>query len=181
MASSSGRFMSDDGRVAFATADALVPTDTNGKIDVYEYVDNRPQLITNGTGDRDMQSGTIVYPSTHVGLEGISADGVDLYFSTFESLVATDRNGSFIKFYDARTGGGFPFVPPALPCSAADECHGDTSVKAPESQVGTGAGLNDSSAESKPAVKKKKKAQRKRRHGRNGKRDKKHGRGSRHG
>ncbi len=180
MASTSGRFMSDDGRVAFATADALVPADTNGKIDVYEYVDNRPQLITNGTGDRDMQSGTVVYPSTHVGLEGISTDGVDLYFSTFESLVGTDRNGSFIKFYDARTNGGFPFVPPALPCSAADECHGDTSPKAVESQVGTAAELNSSAADVQEGSKKKK-PHRKKRHGRHQKRDQKQGQGGRHG
>ena len=48
-ASQSGRFMADDGKVAFSTTDALVSGDTNGKFDVYEFVDNRPQLISTGT------------------------------------------------------------------------------------------------------------------------------------
>ena len=78
-----------------------------------------------------MQARTELYPSTHTGLEGISADGTDIYFSTFDTLVPQDGNGSFVKFYDARTGGGFPFTPPALPCSAADECHGDTEHAGP--------------------------------------------------
>jgi hypothetical protein len=144
MASTSGRFMSDDGRVVFATADRLVPADTNGKIDVYEFTENRPQLITTGTGDRDMQSRSLLYPSTNIGVEGISADGVDIYFSTFQTLVPQDGNGSFVKFYDARAGGGFPYTPSSLPCAAADECHGDASIASPEPQVGTGADLGAS-------------------------------------
>ena len=35
-----------------------------------------------------------------------------------------DQNGQFIKFYDARAGGGFPVEVPLQPCQAADECHG---------------------------------------------------------
>ena len=52
-ASQGGPFMSDDGRAFFATREALVPQDTDGIIDVYEFVDGRPQLITTGTGTRD--------------------------------------------------------------------------------------------------------------------------------
>ena len=44
-----GLFMSDDGRTFFSTKAALVPFDTNGKIDVYEYTEGRPQLISSGT------------------------------------------------------------------------------------------------------------------------------------
>jgi hypothetical protein len=76
-----------------------------------------------------------------VGLEAVSADGTDVYFSTFDTLVPQDQNGEFIKFYDARTGGGFPFQPPPPPCKAADECHGVGSVGPPSPQVGTGAPL----------------------------------------
>ena len=46
--SQNGLFMSDDGRVYFATRDALVPQDANGIRDVYEFVDNNAQLITSG-------------------------------------------------------------------------------------------------------------------------------------
>ena len=72
-----GRFMSDDGRVAFTTSDALVPGDTNNILDVYEFVDGRPHLITSGTGERDrFPGGLLIYPTHYVGLEAVSADGV---------------------------------------------------------------------------------------------------------
>ena len=109
MASNSGRFMSDDGRVAFATADALSPRDTDGIVDVYEYTGGRPQLIGAGTGDRDVVPKlALLYPGQVVGLESMSRDGRDLYFSTYDTLVPQDQNGPFVKFYDARVGGGFP-------------------------------------------------------------------------
>jgi len=120
--SDDGLFMADDGRTFFYTPDALVPQDTNELHDVYEYVGGRPQLITAGTGSLD----EVVTNNQErtVGLAGVSADGVDVYFSTFDVLVGQDENGQFAKYYDARTNGGFPAPPAALPCAAADECHG---------------------------------------------------------
>lgn len=139
MASDSGRFMSDDGRVAFATAEALSPRDTDGIVDVYEYTEGRPQLISGGNGDRDIVPKlAILYPGQVIGLESMSRDGTDLYFSTFETLVPQDENGPFVKFYDARTGGGFPVPGKLLPCEAADECHGETSLPPANPEVGTG-------------------------------------------
>ncbi len=121
-ASLDGLFMANDGRAFFYTPDALVPQDTNHLHDVYEFVEGRPQLITSGTGSEDTQ--TTPNQVRAAGLEGVSADGVNVYFSTYETLVPQDHNGQFMKFYDARTDGGFPYVPPAPPCEAADECHG---------------------------------------------------------
>jgi sugar lactone lactonase YvrE len=121
-ASVHGIFMSNDGRTFFYSPDALVPQDTNGLHDVYEFVEGRPQLITSGLGSSDKQ--VTVGQVRPAGLEGVSGDGVNVYFSTYDTLVPQDRNGQFLKFYDARTGGGFPIVPPATPCAAADECHG---------------------------------------------------------
>jgi hypothetical protein len=142
LAASNGLFMSDDGRTFFSTKAALVPFDSNGKTDVYEYTEGRPQLISSGTSSTDTWGGgLLIYPSMTVGLEGVSADGVDVYFSTFATLVPQDHNGEFVKFYDARTGGGFPFQAPPPPCKAADECHGAGSVGLPNPQVGTGAQL----------------------------------------
>ncbi len=149
-ASESGRFMSDDGRVAFTTADALVPADTNRKMDVYEFANNRAQLITTGTGDRDTQGGVVFYPSLHTGFESISHDGVDLYFSTFETLVPEDHNGAFVKFYDARSGGGFQIDPGLLPCTAADECHGDASEQSPHQGLGTVGDLGEGGNKTAP-------------------------------
>jgi hypothetical protein len=161
LASQSGRFMSDDGRVAFTTSDALVPGDTNNILDVYEFVDGRPHLITSGTGERDrFPGGLLIYPTHYVGLEAVSADGVDIYFSTYETLVDEDVNGSFLKFYDARTNGGFIPPPPELPCTAADECHGAESSPPAVLEIGTGTHLGDGGNEraerkAKRAVKRK--------------------------
>jgi hypothetical protein len=137
--------MSDDGRTFFSTTEALVPFDTDGIRDVYEYVQGRPQLISSGTGQQDTWGGgLLIYPPMTVGLEGVSADGVDVYFSTFETLTSQDENGEFIKIYDARSGGGFPQEEPLPPCKAADECHGAGSVTPPPPQVGTVAKLGTS-------------------------------------
>jgi hypothetical protein len=139
MASNSGRFMTDDGRVAFGTAEQLSPRDTNEIVDVYEYVGGRPHLISAGTGDRDILPKTaLLYPGQVIGLENFSRDGRDLYFSTYDVLVPQDENGPFVKFYDARTGGGFATPGELLPCEAADECHGETSSPVPHPEVGTG-------------------------------------------
>ena len=45
-----------------------------------------------------------------------------------------------MKVYDARSFGGYPFVPAEVPCKASDECHGPGSQAAPEPNVGTIAG-----------------------------------------
>ena len=126
-ASEGGPFMSNDGRAFFTTPDSLVPQDSNGEVlDVYEYVDGRAQLISSGTGSRDFTGGgsvLSVFAGVHTGLESVSADGTDVYFSTFDSLVPQDQNGPFVKFYDARTAGGFDLDEDIAPCAAADECH----------------------------------------------------------
>jgi hypothetical protein len=133
--SKNGLFMSDDGRAFFSTRDSLVSQDANGIVDVYEYVVGRPQLISSGTGDNPGKGGQAI------GLIGVSADGTDAYFSTFETLVGQDENGAQLKFYDARTNGGFLFNEPPTPCVAADECHGADSAPPPSIEVGTAAGL----------------------------------------
>ena len=122
--SQNGRFLTDDGRAFFQTEDPLVDQDANGIRDVYEFVQSRPQLISSGTGE---SQGNEFQPT---GLIGVSADGVDAFLSTYEQLVGQDENGFFLKFYDARTGGGFPFDKPPAPCAAADECHGADSSAA---------------------------------------------------
>jgi hypothetical protein len=143
LASQGGRFMADDGRAFFATKDALVPRDQNGKIiDVYEFSGGRPQLITSGLGSRDFTGGSellnLFFKPENTGLEAVSHDGTDVYFSTFETLVGADHNGQFVKFYDARTGGGFPEDPKLGPCAAADECHGADSSQPPPPTIASG-------------------------------------------
>jgi len=125
-ASQDGLFMTDDGRTFFSTEEALVPQDTNGGTDVYEFVDGRPHLITPGTGTASFGGVNVTAPDQKPGLVGVSANGADVYFSTFDALTSEDHNGDFLKFYDARTNGGFPQAPPVQPCDAAEECHGPT-------------------------------------------------------
>jgi hypothetical protein len=134
-ASQNGLFMTDDGRTFFSTRDALVEKDVNGLWDTYEFVENRPQLISTGTADRDEGL------AGHVGLIGVSANGLDVYFSTLDTMVEQDKNGPFYKFYNARTNGGFPFTPPVPGCAAADECHGPDSEAPAPAQAGTRADL----------------------------------------
>jgi hypothetical protein len=129
--SQNGLFMSDDGRTFFSTLDALVPQDTDGLRDSYEFVDSRAQLLSTGTADR--ADGT--------GFVGVSSDGVDAYFSTLETMVPQDTIGPFLKFYDARSGGGIPFERVAAPCAAADECHGAEPAAPAKLPATTGASL----------------------------------------
>jgi hypothetical protein len=105
-------------------------------------------------------------------LDGISADGRDIYFSTFDTLTSQDHNGLFLKFYDARVTGGFPAPAPPPPCEAADECHGAGSSPPPPIQDETGAGLTGGNAHAKShgARHRKRKRQHKAHHGKHGKR-----------
>jgi hypothetical protein len=153
-ASRNGLFMSNDGRTFFSTEDPLVHTDTNKAQDVYEYVGGRAQLITLGTGDTRTPSGGILsYPAP--GLIGVSADAKDVFFSVYDTLVPQDNNGLFLKFYDARAGGGFSAPAPPPGCEAADECHGPASQSPGGWIDGTGVALGDG-GNLKQAVKKRK-------------------------
>jgi hypothetical protein len=110
------RALSQDGsRVFFDTPDALVPGDTNGKNDVYEWSDGEAKLISTG------KSGTDSY------FADAGADGDDVFFTTKEPLVGWDKDQSR-DVYVARVNGGL--AEPALlapPC-AGDVCQGDPSV-----------------------------------------------------
>jgi hypothetical protein len=141
MASQDGLFLTNDGRTFFSTLDGVVATDTNQSEDVYEYVEGRPQLITPGTGDTSQPNGGALGFGALAGLLGVSADGRDAYFGTYQTLVPADHNGLFFKIYDARSGGGFSAPPPPPACNAADECHGAGSLPPPALANGTGAAL----------------------------------------
>jgi hypothetical protein len=140
-ASMDGLFMTNDGRAFFTTDDALVKSDTNQAQDVYEYVDGRPQLITPGTGESSVPGGVGFFYVNSPGFIGVAADGRDVYFATYDTLVSQDHNGLFIKMYDARSGGGFPAPPPPPGCTAADECHGAGSSPPPAPAIESGVNL----------------------------------------
>ncbi len=92
------RYLSDSGRMFFDTSDALVPQDTNGKEDVYEYepagIGTCPDtggcvgLISSGTSDRESA------------FLDASENGNDVFFTTTSPLVAADKDQS-LDIYDA--------------------------------------------------------------------------------
>lgn len=121
------RPISDDGTgVFFTTGEALVPEDTNGKNDVYEY--NVPtgsvRLITSGIDKSDSY------------FMDASPSGNDIFFLTRERLVGWDTDTSY-DLYDARVNGGFPepVVDPAR--CAGSACQGMLGSPAPAPRIGT--------------------------------------------
>jgi hypothetical protein len=105
--------LSDDGRfVFFDTGDTLLPQDTNGARDVYEY---------------DSQTGGVSLISTGTSPQGsyfldAGADGRDVFFATAQQLNGWDRDRQ-ADLYDARIGGGLP-EPAATALCEGDSCQG---------------------------------------------------------
>jgi WD40-like Beta Propeller Repeat len=91
------RFLSDSGHVFFSTAEGLVPEDTNGVLDAYDYdpATGMVSLLSTGKG-RD--------PATFA---DASASGDDVFVVTRQRLVASDRD-DLVDLYDVRVNGGLP-------------------------------------------------------------------------
>lgn len=107
--------ISEDGsRVSFDTPDALVPQDTNGTQDVYEWEDGKLYLVSSGASSSR---------SLYV---GNSASGDDVFFETAQGMVAGDGDGGY-DVYDARVprAGDNPPIP--VPCKGS-VCQGPPSV-----------------------------------------------------
>jgi Tol biopolymer transport system component len=85
----------DGSRVFFETAEGLVPRDTNGRTDVYEWEGGQVGLISSGQDNSDSQ------------FADASATGDDVLFTTSEQLVPEDQD-ALIDLYDARVDGGPP-------------------------------------------------------------------------
>jgi hypothetical protein len=127
----------EDGRVFFNTGEQLTLSDTNEKLDAYEWSPPREGAdgCTLAEGCQQLIStGTSAFPS---GLLGVSSDGTDAFFFTRDVLVEEDENGLAMKIYDARTGGGHFVVPPPPLCAASDECHGPGTEPAPPPAIGS--------------------------------------------
>jgi hypothetical protein len=118
------RNLSDHGQVFFETADSLLPSDVNGRRDVYEYAGGKLNLISTGTAE----SGSFFLDA--------SPSGEDVFFSTPQRLLRQDED-SLYDYYDARVGGGFPQSrPPAPPC-VGEACKGAPSAAPGNAAPGT--------------------------------------------
>ena len=139
-------FSEDGNHVFFDTPDPLVPRDTNGTRDVYEWTPTRISLISSG---HDSQ------PSFFL---DSSADGSDVFFATKEGLDADDADGSY-DVYDAHVDGGF-LRREVTPCSG-EECRSSASVPA---GAQTAASKSFAGAGNQPQQKPKKKTHKKKHH-----------------
>jgi hypothetical protein len=115
-------------RAFFNSFDALLPADTNGKEDVYEW--EAPG--TGPSGAQCTEASASFFPQNGGCLTLISSgespsdsefvdaspDGRDVFFKTASSLVPQDPG--LIDIYDAREGGGFP-SPPGQPTACEGE------------------------------------------------------------
>jgi hypothetical protein len=112
-------FLSDDGsRVFFESSTALVPRDTDGQSNVYEFEQD-------GAGSCHVASGCLYLISTGTSVAGsyfgdASPSGDDVFFTTSQQLSASDTDGEY-DLYDARVEGGFPSPPSPAPC-LGDAC-----------------------------------------------------------
>jgi hypothetical protein len=115
---------SDGSRVFFESPDALVPRDTNGVQDVYEWGQQGVGSCQGSSESFSPASGGCLYlvssgrsPEKSF-LADASASGNDVFFFTDQPLVGQDQDG-LVDVYDARVGGGLaaqnPPAPPA-PC-----------------------------------------------------------------
>jgi hypothetical protein len=118
------RYLSDSGRLFFNAADALVPRDTNGREDVYEYEPG-------GVGGCAVAAGCVGLMSSGTSGEesaflDASETGDEVFFLTASRLVPQDVDGAF-DVYDARVcSAASPCLasppPPPLPCSSGGSC-----------------------------------------------------------
>ena len=121
----------NNGRLFFNSADALVPQDTNGNLDVYEFEPAGVGSCTSasvtfnaGTGGCVGLISSGVAPGASVFLDA-SGTGADAFFTTRERLVGEDVDTA-VDIYDAHVCSGSSDcpseaeVPPA--CTTADAC-----------------------------------------------------------
>ena len=107
------RALAENGRrLFFESFDPLVPTDTNGAQDVYEWEAPGEGGCEEASAAFDPKAGGCIAlvssgqspaPSSFV---DASADGADVFLTTAQSLVPWDPGQ--IDVYDARIGGGLP-------------------------------------------------------------------------
>jgi hypothetical protein len=119
-------------RVFFESEAALVPQDTNGKMDVYEWEREGTLGGSCLVGEGDEGGGCLYLISTGAS-EGesyfgdASVSGNDVFFFTRESLVRQDDDNN-VDAYDARVGGGISAQNPqplSTPC-VGEACRGAT-------------------------------------------------------
>lgn len=147
------RWMSADGnRVFFDSFDALVPQDTNGKNDVYEWERDGSGTCATPTGCIYLLSGGTSAENSY--LLDASASGDDVFLATRARLSPEDQNEE-IDAYDVRVGAPRPAVVPQCTGTGCQGIPSSPPVFATPSSV-TYNGVGNFTAPVKSAVKAKK-------------------------
>jgi hypothetical protein len=108
----------DGSRVFFDSGQPLVPQDSNGWMDVYEWERDGSGSCRQAQGCVYLLSGG-TYPENSY-LIGADAGGENVFFVSDAQLVAQDRNDQD-DMYDARVGG---VQPPSSPACEGTGCQG---------------------------------------------------------
>jgi hypothetical protein len=135
-------------RLFFESADALVPRDTNGRHDVYEWeragagscaqAGGCLYLLSSGTSEGDSIFG------------GAGASGDDVFIVTRSQLVPQDTDEN-VDIYDVRVDGGFPTASAPAPC-ADEACQGPLSAAPSVTTPATALSFASSGEDETPAV-----------------------------
>lgn len=119
-------FLSNDGRVFFTSTGALVPGDTNGVADVYEY--DAPartlSLVSSGKGTFASE------------FADASASGDDVFIVTRNRLVPDDRD-NYVDLYDVRAGLAPPDSATTAPACEGEACQGAPSTAPADDILGS--------------------------------------------
>ncbi len=153
------RNISPDGnRAFFDSPDPLVPADTNGVIDPYEWeaegTGSCHSADVNGGCLYLLSSGTSTEPSY---LGDVSASGDDAFFFTGQPLLVPADTDELVDVYDARVGGGLASQHPSgAPACLGEACKG-ASTSAPNDSTAGSASFNGPGNQAKKPVKRCKK------------------------
>jgi hypothetical protein len=129
-----------DGSTAFFESDErLVPADTDGLTDVYEW-------RAKGAGGCEREAGCLALLSSPTSakpehLYAASPEGKDVFIYTTATLLGADTDGGVPSIYDARVDGGFPEGGEGPSCEG-DVCQSGSSVPSPLPGGSTSASLN---------------------------------------
>jgi hypothetical protein len=141
------RYLSADGsRLFFLSEEALLPADTNGVQDLYEFE-------RRGTADgNDCSVGSPSYLVSSAGclflisrgrssansyLLDASADGGDVFFSTSQALTPDDEDRGY-DIYDARVGGVSPATASPAAACLSEGCRSNSAWSSPaQGTIGT--------------------------------------------
>lgn len=127
------RNLSKDGsELFFNSPDPLLPHDSDGLNNVYEYENGHVYSISDGAGRYESD------------FEDMSANGKNVFFRTADGLLPQDQDER-VDVYDARVEGGFPVPASPSTCDNGDSCKGPASPQpgvfgAPASATFSGAG-----------------------------------------